>query len=236
MAGGVAVGLFTGLIPGSNPVQFFFAALFAVVFRVNLPVAIITTLYSNPFTILPIYAAAYAIGAFVTGNGAGALPQAELHLMDKSIGEWIPALVDWVVALGKPLLVGLVLLALLLSIGGYVLVRGGWRLYTVYNGASARNAGDGCWKKHGIARATGAGIRIRKEISPPWKFIPKSYPPDLIRGISSWNFSFVQADRQRTAEAEFPLRVGYLVILPIHRLPVATCAQPFSPALDRGSQ
>ena len=32
---------------------------------------------------------------------AGALPQAELHLMDKSIGEWIPALVDWVVSLGK---------------------------------------------------------------------------------------------------------------------------------------
>ena len=69
VAGGVAVGLFTGLIPGSNPVQFFFAALFAIVFKVNLPVAIITTLYSNPFTILPIYAAAYAIGAFVAGNG-----------------------------------------------------------------------------------------------------------------------------------------------------------------------
>src|SRR6188472_1824790 len=75
VAGGVAVGLFAGLIPGSNPVQFFFAALFAVVFKVNLPVAIITTLYSNPFTILPIYAAAYMIGAFVTGEGTPALPQ-----------------------------------------------------------------------------------------------------------------------------------------------------------------
>jgi uncharacterized protein (DUF2062 family) len=132
VAGGVAVGLFTGLIPGSNPVQFFFAALFAVVFKVNLPVAIITTLYSNPFTVLPIYAAAYVIGAFVTGEGTPALPQTELHLMDKSIGDWIPTLVEWVVSLGKPLLVGLLLLALLLSIAGYVLVRGGWRLYTVH--------------------------------------------------------------------------------------------------------
>jgi uncharacterized protein (DUF2062 family) len=132
VAGGVAVGLFTGLIPGSNPVQFFFAALFAIVFKVNLPVAIITTLYSNPFTILPIYAAAYALGAFVTGDGAGPIPQTELDLMDKSIAEWIPTLVDWVVSLGKPLFVGIVLLALLLSIGGYGLVRGGWRLYTVY--------------------------------------------------------------------------------------------------------
>jgi uncharacterized protein (DUF2062 family) len=132
VAGGVAAGLFTGLIPGSNPVQFFFAALFAVVFKVNLPVAIITTLYSNPFTILPIYAAAYAIGTFVMGEGAGTLPQTELHLMDKSITEWTPLLVEWVVSLGKPLLVGIVLLALLLAIGGYVLVRVGWRIYTVY--------------------------------------------------------------------------------------------------------
>jgi uncharacterized protein (DUF2062 family) len=149
VAGGVAVGLFTGLIPGSNPVQFFFAAVFAIIFKVNLPVAIITTLYSNPFTILPIYATAYAIGAFVIGNGVGTLPKTELHLMDKSIGEWIPALVDWVVSLGKPLLVGLVLLALLLSIVGYVLVRGGWRLYAVY-----------AWRK----RAKRGGRKVGKSV------------------------------------------------------------------------
>jgi hypothetical protein len=132
VAGGVAVGLFTGLIPGSNPIQFFFAALFAIVFKVNLPVAVITTLYSNPFTILPIYFAAYAIGAAVTGDSTGSMPEVELHLMDKSIGEWIPALVEWVVSLGKPLLVGMCLLGLLLSFAGYFLVRGGWRLYTIY--------------------------------------------------------------------------------------------------------
>ena len=80
MAGGVAAGLFAGLIPGSNPVQFFFAALFAIAFKVNLPVAVVTTLYSNPLTIVPIYIAAYAIGALVTGNGGGNMPQTELHL------------------------------------------------------------------------------------------------------------------------------------------------------------
>ena len=132
VAGGVAVGLFTGLIPGSNPIQFFFAALFAIVFKVNLPVAVITTLYSNPFTILPIYIAAYEIGAFVTGGTSNGMPEVGLHLMDKSIGEWIPALVEWVVSLGKPLLVWLCLLALLLSFTGYFLVRVGWRLYAVH--------------------------------------------------------------------------------------------------------
>jgi uncharacterized protein (DUF2062 family) len=132
VAGGVAAGLFAGLIPGSNPVQFFFAALFAIAFKVNLPVAVATTLYSNPLTIVPIYIAAYAIGALVTGSGSGSMPETELHLMDKPIQDWIPAMIDWVVSLGKPLLVGLLLLGILLSIGGYFVVRGTWRLYTIH--------------------------------------------------------------------------------------------------------
>src|SRR5690349_24059376 len=74
VAGGVAAGLFAGLIPGSNPVQFFFAALFAVMFKVNLPVAVATTLYSNPFTVVPLYLAAYAIGEFVMGSDADRSP------------------------------------------------------------------------------------------------------------------------------------------------------------------
>jgi uncharacterized protein (DUF2062 family) len=124
--------LFSGLIPGSNPVQFFFAALFSIAFKVNLPVAVATTLYSNPLTIVPIYIAAYAIGALVTGNGGGSKPRAELHLMDKPVQDWIPAMIDWVVSLGKPLLVGLLLLGILLSTGGYFLVRGAWRLHTIH--------------------------------------------------------------------------------------------------------
>ena len=124
--------MFSGLIPGSNPVQFFFAALFSIAFKVNLPVAVATTLYSNPLTIVPIYIAAYAIGALVTGNGGGSMPRAELHLMDKPVQDWIPAMIDWVVSLGKPLLVGLLLLGILLSTGGYFLVRGAWRLHTIH--------------------------------------------------------------------------------------------------------
>lgn len=132
VAGGVAVGFFAGLIPGSNPVQFFFAALFAVIFKVNLPVAAFTTLYSNPFTIVPLYIAAYAIGEFVLGNGSGAMPMTDLQLLDKDISEWLPALVDWTISLGKPLLVGIFLLALLLAVTSYLTVRGAWRLYVIY--------------------------------------------------------------------------------------------------------
>jgi uncharacterized protein (DUF2062 family) len=56
VAGGFAVGMFAGLVPGSNPVQFAVAALMAIGFKVNLPIAVIVTLYSNPLTIVPLYA------------------------------------------------------------------------------------------------------------------------------------------------------------------------------------
>src|SRR3989454_10001657 len=73
VAGGVAAGMFAGLVPGSNPVQFAVAALLAVAFRVNLPVAVAVTLYTNPFTIGPIYVIAYWIGTLIFG-GDGAAP------------------------------------------------------------------------------------------------------------------------------------------------------------------
>ena len=86
VAGGFAAGLFAGLIPGSNPVQFFFAALFSIIFKVNLPVAALTTLYSNPFTILPLYWTAYLLGGFFIDNGMHSLPPVELNLSEGLLG------------------------------------------------------------------------------------------------------------------------------------------------------
>ena len=65
-AGAVAVGLFCGLIPG--PLQMIGAAICALVFRVNLPLALLVTLYTNPFTIVPLYVLAYQIGRLATDN------------------------------------------------------------------------------------------------------------------------------------------------------------------------
>src|SRR5687768_18542620 len=69
VAGGVAVGLFSGLIPGSNPVQFTAGALLAVALKVNLPIAVLVTLYSNPFTIVPLYFVAFKLGQLVMLEG-----------------------------------------------------------------------------------------------------------------------------------------------------------------------
>lgn len=127
-AGAVATGMFCGLIPG--PLQMLGAAICAVLFRVNLPLAMFTTLYTNPFTIVPLYIVAYAIGRYVLPGEYGqfiAPPEWE----HGSLLDWARALVDWMLGLGAPLAVGLVLLALGLAAAGYVAVRIAWRIYLV---------------------------------------------------------------------------------------------------------
>lgn len=129
VAGAVAIGLFAGLIPG--PLQMVVALLLAVPLKKNIPVALVTTLYTNPLTIVPLYLLAYQYGSlFVPGEQhAGPLPLYEMNWWD-----WLGsmrALFEWAVALGKPLAIGLLALALTLALVGYVAVRVAWRIYLV---------------------------------------------------------------------------------------------------------
>ncbi|MCX8017584.1 MAG: DUF2062 domain-containing protein [Rhodocyclaceae bacterium] len=123
-AGGVAAGLFCGLIPG--PFQMLGAALCAIVFRINLPLALITTLYTNPFTIVPLYVLAYGIGRLFLGGSTPFTPPPELA----GIGliDWTRALFAWLLQLGAPLALGLLLLASGLAVIGYFGVRLAWRI------------------------------------------------------------------------------------------------------------
>lgn len=129
VAGGVAVGLFAGLVPG--PLQMISGAILAVLFRVNLPVAVVVTLYTNPFTIVPLYLAAYKLGVLVIGDNNSGIPQTAYDFHGNGSGGWLTALLDWIASLGKPLLVGLPLLGILFAITGYIAVRGLWHLYVV---------------------------------------------------------------------------------------------------------
>lgn len=129
VAGGVAVGMFCGLIPG--PFQMIGAALLAVLFRVNLPVAVFTTLYTNPFTIVPLYVLAYELGALVTGQHNG-LSAVHFALPEMSWSNWHTVLLDWVISLGRPFAVGLPLLAISLAVAGYLAVRVLWYAVVVW--------------------------------------------------------------------------------------------------------
>lgn len=128
VAGGVAIGLFASMIPG--PVQMLSAALLAVLFKVNLPVAVLLTLISNPFTIVPMYYLAYKIGAVFTDQNSNGIATG-LALHDTGLVDWAPALFNWVASLGKPLAIGLPVFALLLALLGYFATHGAWWLYVV---------------------------------------------------------------------------------------------------------
>ncbi len=128
VAGGVAVGLFCGLIPG--PLQMLSAALLVVLFRVNLPIALLATFYTNPFTIIPLYVLAYQLGTWVLGqNGIASAP---INTPDLSWDNWFFPLIQWMSSLGEAFIIGLPLLAILFAVIGYFLARIGWRFWVLW--------------------------------------------------------------------------------------------------------
>lgn len=138
-AGGVAVGLFCGLIPG--PFQMIGAALFAILLRINLPLALVTTLYTNPLTIVPLYVAAYSLGQWVIGDGHRGFVEPP-EFVWRTPMDSLAAYGDWLMDLGPPLAFGLPALACILAAAGYAVVWAGWTLALLrYRARRRRRAG-----------------------------------------------------------------------------------------------
>lgn len=126
VAAAVAVGAFFAFI---LPVaQFLAAGLSAVFLRVNLPVAVTSTLITNPFTFGPWYYLAYKIGALILG--APALTRIPEPVSDTAGSGWAGVLAGFehLLSLGPPLLIGLALLAVVSAVAGYFLVHLLWRI------------------------------------------------------------------------------------------------------------
>lgn len=62
---GLAIGIFCGFQP--IPAHTMLAVLLAIVFRANLPMAVVSTLISNPITMVPLYYLGYKIGCAILG-------------------------------------------------------------------------------------------------------------------------------------------------------------------------
>ena len=124
-AGAVAAGLACGLIPG--PLQMIGAAVCALVFRVNLPLALLVTLYTNPFTIVPLYLLAYQLGRLAIGDGNGFI--APPTFSASQFVAWTDAMQGWMLLVAKPLGIGLLILAAGLAVSGYFAVKAAWRIY-----------------------------------------------------------------------------------------------------------
>ena len=122
---GVAIGLVTGLIPG--PIQMLMAAVIAIPLRANIPAAIFTTLYTNPFTFVPLYILAYNVGSLVTGDATPLVVPPDMGFTWEAIRDLFPNLLHWIASMGNTLLVGLAIQCSVFALAGYAFTMVAWR-------------------------------------------------------------------------------------------------------------
>lgn len=136
----LSIGLFFGLL---IPVaQIPLAGIAAVLLRANVPVAVCSTLITNPVTFAPIYIFAYQLGGLILGDPGLAAPPLEppaskelseltkLDIPDPGLFAWLAGWWDSVFSAGKPLAVGLLTLATVAGMSAYFIVSWAWRIRT----------------------------------------------------------------------------------------------------------
>ena len=129
-SGGVATGLFIAFLP--IPGHTILAILSSVLLRINLPLTLLFSWVTNPFTVAPIFYIAYKTGAVLLGISV----QPVNFEFNQS---WFSSVFSEIWA---PLLTGCLLLSTLSSIGSYILIRVLWRHSVVTrwnNRKSSRN-------------------------------------------------------------------------------------------------
>ncbi len=118
-AGAVAVGLFCAFIP--IPFQMLLAAALAVLFRVNLPIAVVLVWITNPLTMAPIFLVVHKLGAWILDT-----PAPDLHFQPSR--EWLSANL---VTFWKPLLVGGMVVGTVSALLGWCAAQIMWRAYVL---------------------------------------------------------------------------------------------------------
>lgn len=104
------------------PSQMIGAALFAILFRANLPLSIALVWISNPLTMGPIFYFNYEIGAMILGQAVDPNLKFELswHWLTEVLGE-----------LWKPLYLGSTVVGLVLGVVSYFGIHILWRMHVI---------------------------------------------------------------------------------------------------------
>lgn len=122
IARAVAIGLFCGMMPA--PTQFACAFIWAYLLRVNLPVALFSTLYTNPLTLVPLYVLAYELGFRLLH---GSERHAELVMPQLGSEQFWQDIGRWAAAFGTPLALGILVMGFVFAVIGYFAVQFFWR-------------------------------------------------------------------------------------------------------------
>jgi hypothetical protein len=126
-AGGAAIGMFCAFIP--LPVQTLSSAAVAIIFRMNLPIAVVFSLFSNPVTIPPIFFFAYQTGAKLLG-------EQEIKVDFTFSWDWAS---ETLIHIWEPLLLGCFILGAISSMLTYIIIRLIWRFTAITKWGKRRN-------------------------------------------------------------------------------------------------
>jgi uncharacterized protein (DUF2062 family) len=121
-SGAFAVGLFIAWVP--VPFQMLLGAMGAILFRVNLPLSVTLVWVTNPLTMPPMFYFAYLVGTWILNEPGAA------HIAFELSYDW---LATELVAIWRPFLLGCFVAGVASATGGYLTVRGLWRLHLVNN-------------------------------------------------------------------------------------------------------
>lgn len=138
------IGLFCAYLP--IPGQTIIAALLALWWRTNLPLAAALIWISNPITIAPMFYLSYQLGNFILGA-------------PESSGLAIELSWDWMVEQGAgillPLLIGSLICGLTLGLTGYFVIRYLWRWKVINK-----------WEERKLARQKKSGSSNKEDAQP----------------------------------------------------------------------
>ena len=121
---GFAIGAFCAFLP--IPGQMIIAAFLSITFAANLPISVILTWISNPFTYTPIFYFAYKIGKIII-NADINVDEKEIDMLSNIKDIW------------EPLLLGSIILAIIGSIISYILIRVYWSITSLKFGQKEKN-------------------------------------------------------------------------------------------------
>lgn len=113
------VGMFFMWVP--LPSQMFLAAGAAILLRCNLPLSVALVWITNPFTMPPMFYAAYIVGNWLLG-----LPPTDIQF--EASFDWIA---QQMAAIWQPFLLGCLTLGIVSSISGFTIIRLLWRLHVI---------------------------------------------------------------------------------------------------------
>lgn len=125
--GAFAIGLFVAWLP--IPFQMILAAALAIIFSVNIPVAVALVWITNPITMPLMFYCAYLTGAKILGNETQ-------QIQFQASWEWIQASFA---AIGPSIVLGGLVIGFIFAINGYFLVKTLWQM-SIQNKVKKRNA------------------------------------------------------------------------------------------------